>query len=97
MLQNTAMIQMLEKVIDNLEKDAENTDMNFNARYSIDPSGYVYEAVTDNRLEGVKATIYYKDAENSTAVLWNAEEYDQSNPLYTDDLGCTGRIMASQV
>ena len=78
---------LLEKVIDNLEKDAENTDMNFNARYSIDPSGYVYEAVTDNRLEGVKATIYYKDAENSTAVLWNAEEYDQSNPLYTDDLG----------
>lgn len=27
----------------------------------IDPSGYVYEAVTDNRLSDVTATVYYKD------------------------------------
>ena len=49
----------------------------------IDPSGYVYEAVPSNRLEGVKTTIYYKD-ENGKSVLWNAEDYGQKNPLYTD-------------
>ena len=32
-------------------------------RWLIDPSGYVYEGVTDNRLEGVTATIYYVPAD----------------------------------
>ena len=49
----------------------------------IDPSGYVYEAVTDNRLSDVTATVYYKD-KNGKSVLWNAQEYDQNNPVMTD-------------
>lgn len=49
----------------------------------IDPSGYVYEAVTDNRLSDVTATVYYKD-KNGKTVLWNAKEYDQNNPVMTD-------------
>ena len=52
----------------------------------IDPSGYVYEAVDSNRVEGVTTTVYYKD-ENGQAVKWNAEEYDQMNPLITDKEG----------
>lgn len=44
-----------------------------------DPSGYVYEAVPSNRLEGVTAKIL----ENSGGV-WNAGEFDQANPLTTD-------------
>lgn len=52
----------------------------------IDPSGYVYEAVPSNRLEGVVATIYYK-GENEQAVEWNAGDYDQQNPLTTDEDG----------
>lgn len=55
----------------------------YNIRWIIDPSGYVYEAVTGNRLENVKATVYYKDSETGEAVLWNAEEYDQINPQFT--------------
>ena len=59
----------------------------------IDPSGYVYEAVPSNRVEGVKAEAYYYDyaidefgmpADEKSEILWNAEEYDQVNPLYTD-------------
>jgi len=59
----------------------------------IDPSGYVYEAVPSNRLEGVRTEVYYVDAVlddfgNDTGetqeVLWNAEDYDQINPQYTD-------------
>ena len=62
----------------------------------LDPSGYVYEAVPSNRVEGVKAEVYYYDyeldefgmpAEEKTDILWDAENYDQVNPLYTDANG----------
>ena len=60
----------------------------------LDPSGYVYEAVMSNRLEGVTATCYQQvqggnvDG-NATedAVIWNAEDYSQQNPLKTDKTG----------
>ena len=55
-------------------------------KWLIDPSGYVYEAVDSNRLEGVTTTVYYQD-ENGQVVKWNAEEYDQVNPLITDKEG----------
>ena len=60
----------------------------------IDPSGYVYEAVPTNRVEGVQASIYYKETKEDMygdpyeeVVLWNAEEYAQKNPLFTDENG----------
>ena len=60
----------------------------------IDPSGYVYEGVSSNRLEGVTATAYYKhtyedmygDLQEET-ILWDAAQYSQENPLYTDEKG----------
>ena len=52
-------------------------------KWIIDPSGYVYEAVTSNRLSGVTATVYYQDPETGKAVLWDAGEYDQINPIIT--------------
>lgn len=60
----------------------------------IDPSGYVYEAVPSNRLQGVTATAYYKETvedqfgdKHDNIVLWNAAEYAQENPLFTDENG----------
>ncbi len=60
----------------------------------IDPSGYVYEGVPSNRLEGVTATCYYKEIVediygdlHENIVLWNAEDYGQENPLFTDENG----------
>ena len=57
----------------------------------MDPSGYVYEAVPSNRVEGVQASIYYKETVedmygdlHENVVLWDAEEYAQQNPLFTD-------------
>ncbi|MGN0162293.1 MAG: hypothetical protein ACI4EA_01750, partial [Candidatus Ornithomonoglobus sp.] len=64
--------------------------------YCIDPSGYVCEAVPSNRIEGVTATVYYLDDElddfgvptgKKISRLWNAEDYDQINPLITDANG----------
>ena len=59
-----------------------------------DPSGFVYEAVPDNRVEGVQASIYYKETKENMygdpyeeVVLWDAEEYAQKNPLFTDENG----------
>ena len=54
---------------------------------TIDPSGYIYEAYEDNRLEGVTVTAYYRENANAQEVLWNAEEYSQKNPLTTDKNG----------
>lgn len=60
----------------------------------IDPSGYVFEAVPENRVEGVEATIYYKETKEDMygdpyeeVILWDAEEYAQENPLFTDEFG----------
>lgn len=50
-----------------------------------DPSGYVYEAVPTNRIEGVKSTIYYN--EDELPIQWNAEEYGEINPQITKDDG----------
>ena len=51
-----------------------------------DPSGYVYEAVPTNRIEGVKATVFFDEDENVPA-QWNAEEFGQINPQITEEDG----------
>lgn len=65
-----------------------------NAPNQIDPSGYVYETVPSNRLEGVKATCYQKiETENmygdiiEKAVVWDARNFEQTNPVFTDKQG----------
>ena len=67
--------------------------------WCIDPSGYVYEGVTSNRIENVKTTVYcipydendpdfWDDPKTENAIIWNAAEYNQENPLFTDENGC---------
>ncbi|KAK8836090.1 hypothetical protein M9Y10_040047 [Tritrichomonas musculus] len=60
----------------------------------IDPSGYVYEAVKTNRVEGVVATLFEKEIKEDLygesyekVVFWNANIYGQQNPLITDEFG----------
>ena len=54
----------------------------------LDPSGFVCEAVFSNRIEGVTVTCYYSPYEDGRdAVVWDAEEFDQMNPLLTDKFG----------
>ncbi len=59
-----------------------------------DPSGFVYEGVPSNRLQGVTTTCYYKETIEDmygnlieNVVLWDAENYGQENPLITDENG----------
>ena len=65
-----------------------------NAEYVQDPSGYVYEGVSSNRVEGVIATAFYKEMVedmygdlHENVVKWDASEYAQENPLFTDEYG----------
>lgn len=51
----------------------------------IDPSGYVYEGVEDNRIEGVTTTAYEKIDGEWT--FWDASWFAQENPLVTDEVG----------
>lgn len=76
---------------DELDRQVISVDKNYTStkkrvRPIIDPSGFVYEGVEANRVEGVTATIYYRESEDVSeddAVLWDAPEYGQQNPLVT--------------
>ena len=58
-----------------------------NFRWAVDPSGYIYDADTKERVGGVTVTLYYKQNENSKAIKWNASEYLQQNPLVSAEDG----------
>lgn len=67
---------------------------NHDKKFGIDPSGYVYEGVFSNRVEGAMATVFYKEMVedmygdlHENIVKWDAEEYAQENPLFTDENG----------
>jgi len=62
-------------------------NLQFNYRWAIDPSGYVFDTITNERIQGVKTTLYFKETLEDEAFLWNASEYSQHNPLYTDKDG----------
>lgn len=82
------------KVLFNNKEDDGTDEGNAHCDPILDPSGYVYEAVSSNRLEGVTATAYYKEVVedmygdlHENVVLWDAEAYAQENPLFTDENG----------
>ncbi len=69
-------------------------------RYGIDPSGYVYDITTNERLQGVTATVYCieynptdanfwenKPSEDEYGTKWDSTEWGQLNPLVTDAQG----------
>ncbi|TYP77510.1 S-layer homology domain-containing protein [Paenibacillus methanolicus] len=55
-----------------------------------DPSGYVYEGMPSNRVQGVTATLLYKDPATGEWGPWNADWYGQANPQVTDKEGKYG-------
>lgn len=68
----------------------------------LDPSGFVYEGVESNRLEGVTTTVFYKEMmknifgeDEEKVTLWDAENYAQVNPQLTDENGEYGWMVPS--
>lgn len=79
---------------DDNDNGGEHKSNNPNVEGVHDPSGYVYEGIESNRLQGVTATCYYKEIVedmygdlHENVVVWNAEDYAQQNPLFTDENG----------
>lgn len=81
----------LDANIKYLQGNADDSSVN----WAIDPSGYVYEGVTSNRIPDVKVTVSYipydetdenfwDSPKTENALIWDASEWDQVNPLYTD-------------
>ena len=56
-------------------------------RNAIDPSGTVYEAVKGNPVEGATAIIYKLNEDTGEWQEWNAADFEQQNPLLTNDEG----------
>ncbi|MDI6832130.1 MAG: carboxypeptidase regulatory-like domain-containing protein, partial [Actinomycetota bacterium] len=54
----------------------------------IDPSGYVYDLGTGQKVQGARATLQYWFGGSWRD--WPADEYGQANPQYTDDEGRYG-------
>ncbi len=81
------LIAMMNAYVNQTLNDCLSNLLDFSLPWIIDPSGYVYEAVTDNRVEGATAKVYYQDENTGEAVLWKAEEYDQINPQITNEEG----------
>jgi len=52
-----------------------------------DPSGYVYEVSEDNRLEGVTAQLLQQNPSTGDWLPWDAQWFEQENPLITDAEG----------
>ena len=76
------------------DKGGDHKSNNNDKKFGIDPSGYVYEGVMTNRVEGATATVFYKEEVedmygdlHENIVKWDAEAYAQENPLFTDENG----------
>ncbi|CAH1227000.1 hypothetical protein PAECIP111891_06050 [Paenibacillus allorhizoplanae] len=73
------------------KKRVKRTPRIVNPKWIYDPSGYVYEAVESNRLQGVEARVLYLNPATGTWEVWHdAEDYDQINPQQTDAEGKYG-------
>ena len=69
---------------DMLNRNAENDGRQCNI---IDPSGIVYEAVEGNPVAGATATIEKLNDETGEWEAWNAEDFEQENPILTNAEG----------
>lgn len=57
---------------------------NVAAKAAPDPAGVVYEGLLSNTIEGATVELWSADdADGANAVRWDAEEYEQTNPLAT--------------
>lgn len=58
-----------------------NAELPYDLSYHIDPSGYIFEGIEGNLLEGVKATVYYLDTASGEWIQWDSEAHGEGpNP-----------------
>lgn len=77
-----SMKEINEYVGNSLRRDKKNDGNSKDYTGIVDPSGYIYEAVASNRVEGATVTLYGEGME-----WFEAEAFGQSNPLISDSDG----------
>ncbi|MGN0506184.1 MAG: carboxypeptidase-like regulatory domain-containing protein [Lachnospiraceae bacterium] len=77
-----SMKEINDYVRNSLRRDKKNDGNSKNYTGIVDPSGYIYEAVASNRVEGATVTLYGEGME-----WFEAEAFGQSNPLISDSDG----------
>ena len=81
---NMQMMEEQERMIEYMRMH----QMGYDLHFKLDPSGYVFEGIVGNRIEGVTATVYYLDSETGNWVKWDSESYDEGpNPNITGNSG----------
>ena len=74
---------MLDEIDAEMGWDDDYYDESGSVNMVIDPSGFVYEGIESNRIDGAKMTCYKLNDKTNEWEIWNAEDYDQVNPQYT--------------
>jgi hypothetical protein len=55
--------------------------------YQWDPSGYIFDANTNERIEGATVTLWWRDPITNQWVVFPGEMYNQINPVITNEEG----------
>ena len=80
-----------EPELEPLDDDWEGWDHEYGedakVNFIIDPSGIVYEGIRSKTVSGAIVTCYILNEDTGKWDKWNAEDYDQKNPLITDEAG----------
>lgn len=85
------MYKHQEPLLEPLDDDWEGWDHEYGAdakvNFILDPSGIVYEGIRSKTVSGATVTCYMLNEDTGKWEKWNAEDYDQKNPLVTDEAG----------
>lgn len=88
-----------DDITGNSRRITQSKGSSYRMKWVVDPSGTIYDAATKQPLEGVTATAYWIESDGSDdffdtkpssstyGTIWDASEYDQSNPLTTNSDG----------
>jgi hypothetical protein len=81
------VLQSLDDYLEYCMKNNKEFTLGGYLKWLLDPSGIVYDAVSGEPIKGAVVTLYYLDPETGQSVKWNAEDYDQLNPITSDSDG----------
>jgi hypothetical protein len=89
-IQNELILQQKRKEQEEKPQPGKRDDQK-HPNWKVDPSGYVYEVIDSNRVEGITASVLLKNELDDEFYFWNkAEEWGEINPDITDEEGKYG-------
>ncbi|MGI6344776.1 MAG: MBG domain-containing protein [Bacillota bacterium] len=84
-----SLISMIRSALEKQNRLLTKTKKLNEENWKIDPSGYVFEATDENRIQDVTAIVLVKDGD-AFRIWWEAEDWAETNPQQTDEQGKYG-------